>query len=388
MPLHDLHHYGLSAERGYLSQHEIDAIALPEMFDEIEDAAAMLPALISTGRLRHWLHALPIPDVPAFLETASEEQINVAMVRYSFLVQAYVWGESAAPGALPANLAIPYVALCDAMGLEPVMNYAAYVLDNWFLIDKSGPIALGNIAMDQHFAGGQDESWFVLVHVAIEAEAGRALALGVDLVRAADAGDATAVEAMLIEMNQVWDRINAIFDRMIERCDPYVYFNRVRPYINGWKNNPALPDGLIYEGVAKFGGKPRALRGQTGSQSSIVPAMDALYQVEHTNDELREFLAELHHYRPLKHRAFIEDMQAASHLREFARGQHSSLKDAFNACVEQVARFRTRHLEYAASYINKQASTEAGNDPDVGTGGTPFMKYLKKHRDENRAQTI
>jgi indoleamine 2,3-dioxygenase len=116
--------------------------------------------------------------------------------------------------------------------------------------------------------------------------------------------------------------------------------------------------------------------------------MDALFQVVHTNDELREFLTELHQYRPRTHRAFIEDLQASSRLRDFAVGQSQSLKDAFNACVEQVARFRTRHLEYAASYINKQASSGAGNDPDVGTGGTPFMKYLKKHRDENRAQTI
>lgn len=102
---------------------------------------------------------------------------------------------------------------------------------------------------------------------------------------------------------------------------------------------------------------------------------------------MREFLADLHQYRPRTHRLFIEDLQVSSHLREFAVGQSQSLKDVFNACVEQVARFRTRHLEYAASYINKQASSGAGN-PDVGTGGTPFMKYLKKHRDENRAQTI
>ncbi|MBY0305851.1 MAG: indoleamine 2,3-dioxygenase [Sphingomonas sp.] len=386
--MHDLGHFGLARDRGFLSAVEIDDVLLPDDFAEVEDAAAILSGLVTTGRVRHWLNALPLPDIDAFLASADEAAIGVAMVRYSFLVQAYVWGEPTPPEKLPANLAIPFVALSDAIGFPPVMNYAGYVLDNWFRLDKSGPIALDNLVMDQHFAGGQDENWFVLIHVAIEAVAGRALALGVDLVRASDAGDAAQVEALLIEMNSVWDEINAIFDRMVEKCDPYIYFNRVRPYINGWKNNPAMPDGLIYEGVARFGGKPQPFRGQTGSQSSIVPTMDALFQVTHTQDELRDFLAELHHYRPRKHRAFIEEMQAASHLRDFAKGQPQSLKDAFNACVEQVARFRSRHLEYAAAYINKQASHAAGNDPDVGTGGTPFMKYLKKHRDENRAQII
>jgi indoleamine 2,3-dioxygenase len=386
--MHDLSHYGLSGDRGYLSQTEIDSVELPDDWMPVEDAAASLSALTTTGRVRHWLEMLPIPNMEAFFAKASEPEIAVAMVRYSFLVQAYVWGEADPPAHLPANLSIPFVAIADRMGLEPVLNYAGYVLDNWYRIDKSGPIALENVAMDQNFLGGQDENWFVLVHVAIEAVAGRALELAVHLTRAADAGDAAAVEAMLVEMNGVWDRINAVFDRMPERCDPYVYFNRVRPYIHGWKNNPAMPDGLIYEGIQRYGGKPYPLRGQTGSQSSIVPAMDALFQVEHTNDQLREFLNELHAYRPVKHRAFIEDMQRASRLRAFARTQPQSLKDAFNACVEQVARFRTRHLEYAASYINKQAGGAAGNDTDVGTGGTPFMKYLKKHRDENRAQTI
>jgi indoleamine 2,3-dioxygenase len=89
------------------------------------------------------------------------------------------------------------------------------------------------------------------------------------------------------------------------------------------------------------------------------------------------------------HRRFIEDLAAQPTLRAFVAGSGSdSLKAAFNACVEQAARFRSRHLEYAASYINKQAGSIAGNDPDVGTGGTPFMRYLRKHRDENRAQTV
>ncbi|MEO6218163.1 MAG: indoleamine 2,3-dioxygenase [Sphingomonas sp.] len=388
MTLHGLAHYGLSGERGYLSQAEIDEIALPADFIQVESAAARLSGLVTTGRIRHWLKDLPVPDMDRFLGAASDPQISLAMVRYAFLVQAHIWGEPTPPQALPANLAVPFVALADRIGVPPVMNYADYILDNWCRLDRSGPIAIGNVMQVQRFAGGLDEEWFVQIHVAIEATAGRALELAVELVRASDAGDAAAVEAMLIEMEGVWERIIAIFDRMVEKCDPYIYYNRIRLYINGWKNNAAMPEGLIYEGVAKFGGKPQEFRGPTGSQSSIVPTMDALFQVSHENDELRDLLVELHHYRPRRHRAFIEDLQAASYLRDFAVQQGPDLKRAFNACVEQVARFRTRHLEYAANYINKQASSGIGNDPDIGTGGTPFMKYLKKHRDANRAQTI
>lgn len=383
-----LEDFGLSAERGYLSTYEIDDITLPDGFDEMLDAAAQLSDIITSGRTRHWLKQVGHPDVAGFLASASDEQVRTAMVHYSFLVQAYVWGEAEAPTVLPANLAIPMCAIADHLGLAPLLPYTGYVLDNWYRLDKSAPITLDNIAMYQNFLGGQDENWFVLVHVAIEAEAGRALQLATELVDAAAQHDAAKVEALLSEMNGVWDRMNAHFDRMPERCDPYIYYQRVRPYIHGWKNNPAMPDGLIYEGVAKYDGKPQSFRGQTGSQSSIVPAMDGLFQVVHESDPLREFLDELHQYRPPRHRAFIEAVRDASSLRDFAKTQNQSVKDAFNACVEQVARFRTRHLEYAASYINKQASSGAGNDTDVGTGGTPFMKYLKKHRDENRSQTI
>jgi indoleamine 2,3-dioxygenase len=383
-----LEDFGLSAARGYLSSYEIDDINLPDGFDEMLDAAAQLSDIITTGRTRHWLKQVGHPDMAGFLASATDEQVRTAMVHYSFLVQTYVWGEPDAPTSLPANLAIPMSAIGDHLGLPPLLPYSGYVLDNWYRLDKSAPIGLDNIGMFQNFLGGQDENWFVLVHVAIEAEAGRALELATQLVDAAAREDATNVEQLLTEMNSVWDAINAHFDRMPERCDPYIYYQRVRPYIHGWKNNPATPNGLVYEGVAKYDGKPQAFRGQTGSQSSIVPAMDGLFQVAHESDPLREFLDELHQYRPPKHRAFIEAVRDASSLRDFARTQNQSLKDAFNACVEQVARFRTRHLEYAASYINKQASSGAGNDTDVGTGGTPFMKYLKKHRDENRAQTI
>ena len=386
----ELKDYGMSRERGFLSHYEIDEIALPALFDEVKAAAGNLSGLMSTGRVRHWLDQLADPGLEDWAREAAEEEVRTAMVHYSFLVQAYVWGEPTPPQHLPANLSRPMVAIADRLGQAPLLPYSAYVLDNWARLDKSGPIALENIYMVQNFLGGDDENWFVMIHVAIEAEAGVLLDNAARLVTVAKAGDAAEAERLLVEMDQAWERIYGHFARMPERCDPYIYFHRVRPYIHGWANNPALEGGgLVYEGVDRFEMKPQAYRGQTGSQSSIVPAMDALFQVGHSDDPLRQFLDELHQYRPVPHRRFIEDLAAQSTLRDFVSASGSqSLKDAFNACLNPSARFRTRHLEYAASYINKQAGSIAGNDPDVGTGGTPFMKYLKKHRDENAAQLV
>ena len=381
--------YDMSASRGFLSHFQIVDVDLPDIFAPVVEAADNLSGLMTTGRVRHWLGQLPALDLAEWAANAPEEQVRVAMVRYSFLVQAYVWGESEAPTALPANLARPIVALAERLDQAPLLPYSGYVLDNWAQLDPAGSIDLDNVYMVQNFLGGADENWFVLIHVAIEAAAAPLLDLACQLIEAAKAEETGRATALLEEMEGHWNAVNAIFDRMPDRCDPYIYYQRVRPYIHGWANNPALPDGLIYEGVEKYDGKGQAFRGQTGSQSSIVPSMDALFQVSHENDPLRTYLDELHAYRPVRHRRFIEDLREQSKLREFAIASGDpALKAAFNASIEQVARFRTRHLEYAASYINKQASNGKGNDTEVGTGGTPFMKYLKKHRDENRAQVI
>lgn len=380
--------YDMSPERGFLCRYNANEVALSDDLKIISAVAMSLPDLLPTRRVRQLLQdRLPLIDLP--LKDMSDAEARMCMVHYSFMVQAYVWGEPAAPKTLPRNLAVPMVALADHLGQQPLLPYSGYVLDNWGLIDPDLPVDLDNIYMIQNFLNGQDENWFVLIHVAIEAMAGAALAKFGPVITASAAGDIAATRTHLEDVAATWTKINAIFDRMPERCDPYIYFERVRPFIHGWKDNPAMPNGIIYEGVDRYGSEGQAFRGQTGSQSSIVPAMDALMGVGHATDPLREYLDQLHIYRPPAHRRFIEDTRAASGLRNFVEqsGNHG-LTQAYNAIIQAMADFRTRHLEYAASYINKQNRAASGNDIDVGTGGTPFMRYLKKHRDETSARLI
>ena len=381
--------YDMSKERGYLCRFNAEEIELSGELGHISEVAMRLPQILPTGQVRHLLkQSLPETNLKDALASCSDAQARRLMVHYSFMVQAYVWGEPDAPAVLSRCLAVPMVAIADHLGQQPLLSYSSYVLDNWGRFDTSGAIDLDNIYMLQHFLGGQDEAWFVLVHVAIEAQAGAALALMGPIVEAIDNDDLGGVREHLEEMASIWAKINAIFDRMPERCDPYVYFERVRPYIHGWRDNPALPHGIIYEGT-RFGDEAQAFRGQTGSQSSIVPAMDALLGIGHAADPLKVYLDQLHIYRPTDHRRFIDDVRAQSRLRGFVeKAGHKGLAAAYNSNVQAISDFRTRHLEYAASYINKQGKSTAGNDTDVGTGGTPFMKYLKKHRDETKANLI
>jgi indoleamine 2,3-dioxygenase len=237
--------------------------------------------------------------------------------------------------------------------------------------------------------GGQDEDWFILIHVEIEALAAQALHAALPALAAAHARDGAALSAQLERVASALEGMLATLRRMPEGCDPYIYFHRVRPFIHGWKNHPALPAGVTYEGVTELSG-PQLLRGETGAQSGIVPVLDALLGVAHAPDPLRAYLDEMRAYMPPGHRAFLAHVEAAGSARDAVRelrGARPELAEIYDACLRWLEAFRSLHLEYAGSYIHAQSGGGA-NPSDVGTGGTPFMRYLAKHRDETARQRV
>ena len=384
----DITQFDVSRDRGFLCKYDPATVEMPAELAPLVEAGRWLPEWMATGVVRHYLKTLPEIDVTSFIESASDAQLRNAMVHYSFIVQAWVWGEKEPNHKIPRNIAVPLCLIADKLGQFPLLPYSAYVLDNFSMFDKSGDPILENIYMHQHFSSGIDESWFKMIHVEIEAEAGQALAAIPDVLEGCETDNAQQVIEGLKEVLAAWHHMYDTMKRMVDYCDPYTYFTRVRPYIHGWQDNPDLPGGVIYEGVEKFKGEIQAFRGQTGSQSSIVPTMDALFGVEHSNDPLRQYLNELHAYRPVLHRKFIEEVAKRSKLRAYVSDSgNTEMTELYNACLDRVRAFRALHLEYAASYINKQNS-HAGNPSDVGTGGTPFMKYLKKHRDESERHLL
>ncbi|MCS6894600.1 MAG: indoleamine 2,3-dioxygenase [Bacteroidia bacterium] len=375
--------YDISSERGFLPSQD-PVRYLPAALSVWDEYAYALPKLLVSGRIRHFLRQMPVLDPTPHLRT--EGEWRRAMQALSYLGHAWVWGESTPSDSLPENIALPWYTVAQRLGRPPVLSYASYALDNWYRLEPEGPVTLDNIALLQNFLGGIDEEWFILIHVAIEAAAVPAIQAIPILVEAYQTQNTTTAEEALSQIAGALERVYAILLRMPEACDPYIYYHRVRPYIHGWKNNPALPNGLRYEGVAAYS-QPQQFRGETGAQSSIIPALDAALGIQHADDPLRAYLREMLEYMPPKHRQFILDIESQKIDRTFF-GRTSALKELYNTCLHWIERFRTKHLEYAAQYIARQHQLSVTNPTEVGTGGTPFMPYLAKHRDETQAHQI
>jgi indoleamine 2,3-dioxygenase len=379
--------YEVDGDRGFLPAPDpLDR--LPNDFSPWEKIGRELPKLLISGTVRRFIKDLPLLDATRL---NVDRERRRAMVILSFLGHAYVWGEKEMVSSIPACLALPWHQLARMLGRPPVLSYASYALDNWRRLHPDRPIELGNIALLQNFLGGQDEEWFVVVHVAIEAQAGPAFAAIIAAQRAVIDDEPEGVEMQLATIARTLEAMHEILLRMPERCDPYVYFRRVRPYIHGWANHPGLPAGMIYEGVEDYRGVAQSFRGETGAQSSIIPALDAALEIAHAEDMLRSYLKEMRDYMPPKHRAFIETVEAGPSVRDYVlrhRALHPRLRDAYNAAVDGIELFRSTHLEYARNYIVKQSQGGKRNPGDVGTGGTPFVPYLKKHRAETGQHRI
>lgn len=384
----DLKPYKVSYERGFLPRCAPNK-RLSSGFDMIECIAEELPSLLaarsfSTSRQRH----RPVLDVSNLPQREQER----AFMLCSFLGSGWVHekhAENIAAQSIPDWIAVPLCELALRLDRPPILAYASYALHNWRIIDPGKPLGLDNMALMQHFLGGLDEEWFTLIHVEMEAKAGPGIMSAVRAQRAVSLGDTAHVKHYLQLLHYSLEDVNATFARMPERCDPYIYYNRVRPWIHGWHNQPLLPNGVVYEGVDRFKGQPQKFRGETGAQSSILPLLDAALGVVHEPDPMMSVhLAEMPMYMPVAHRKLIKAASGWPAMRPYVVA-HPELKDAFNSCIDGIYAFSMMHLKYAAMYIFNQAQKAAGtNQTAVGTGGTPFMPSLQKHAKERLAARV
>ena len=356
-------------ERGFLpAQDPAPAFPAGSSLSMLDELGHDVPSLLEDPHFREYARTLTIPEwSERQLSKDALPYLRLYYVRVGFLASAYI-NQVGQPRAttLPRNLAIPLCHAARLLGRPPILSYDGYALYNWKRFIEDGPIALGNIDTLQNFVHLYDEHWFILVHVAIEAIAARILAAMATCARWIREGSTERVNDELRHIASALEEQVAVLRRLPEKMDPALYHRTFRPYIRFFEN-------VVYEGVSEA---PMNFRGETGAQSSIMPCLVAFMKIPHQPSVLTNHLADMRRFMPREHRAVIEEAEAMPPIREVAHA------DAFNAVLDQMAEFRETHYKWAQEYINRWT------DEPRGTGGTPYMSWLKQLIDETRAYKL
>jgi len=301
-----------------------------------------------------------------------------AMLLLAYIANAYVFcdadGSGKSSGAvqsLPACIAVPWYQVSKQLG-RPMSLSLASVTQNWRLLDETKPVDLENVVGLVNFYELVDEDWFFLVGTIVESK-GQIIHNIVQAQQAVDVDDIKRVTESLLELSENLAEINVILRRMREKCNPAIFYNKLRRFLAGYCS---LPNGLVFEGVEELNGEGQKYVGTSAAQTPLLQIIDAGLQIKHT----QPLLLEMRKYMQTKQVKFIEEVEKNSTIRNYVENNHSDnnaeLVGAVNLCVERVAQFRSYHIQLATSYILSQAKSSV-----QGSGGSSFIPFLKANRD-------
>ncbi len=367
-----LGHYSVDLERGFVPALD-PLIEMPEGYQDVEEVARSLPALIRTGRVRQSIRSISPIDLDGVSTDREQERLFLAL---AVLTNAWVWSDGEVDLTIPAGLAVPVSTLASHLGREPIVSHASMDLQNWRRPFPDEPLSSDNAELLLGFHGGTDETWFFTATLGVELAAAPIIVALHAAVNAAAAGDTELAEQQLVVAADAMPTLTVALERMREWCDPHFFYRRLRPFLAGWPE-----PGVVYEGVSDV---PRVLAGGSAGQSSVVQALDAALGVRH-DGMAGGFLHAMRAYMPPAHRQLVLDLEARSTLRDLAvAGDSPRLSEAFEEAVAALDVFRQRHIRLSVDYIRRPS-----NDLDlVGTGGSDFVELLRDARTDTIAARV
>ncbi|XP_018418761.1 PREDICTED: indoleamine 2,3-dioxygenase 2 [Nanorana parkeri] len=382
----------VSEEHGFILRDPLDK--LPDYYKPWMDIAECLSVLIETKKLRDEVSKMPELGTQ---QLKGHRQQRLARTILSHIVMGYVWqnGESGGVKVLPRALAVPYHQLSHALGLPLIIVHADFVLANWKKKDPLGPLTIENLSTIVSLPGGDSLQGFVLVTLLVEAAAIPAVKAVIQAVKSLESDDKQRLLIALQDLERSINQMSEALHLMYDYVDSDVYYNTIRIYLSGWKDNPNMPEGLIYEGVSE---EPLHFSGGSAGQSTIFHAFDELLGIQHKPNSL-DFLLKMRDYMPPAHRGFIRWVQEAPKLPEYVqRSNDPALLSVFNQCISALTEIRSLHIRIVSKYVNaagirarmktNQAVTEGQEPQERGTGGSQVMSFLKSVRDTCKEGTL
>ncbi|XP_034548992.1 indoleamine 2,3-dioxygenase 1 [Notolabrus celidotus] len=388
--------YHVSEELGFILPDPLEE--LPPYYQPWMDIAFRVPELVHSHELRSLINRMPLLS-SQFLQ--KHRELRLAHLALSTMTMGYVWqeGENDTVEILPKNLAAPYWEVSQRLGLPPILTHADAALANWKKKDPEGPFNMENLELLVSLPGGDSVQGFFLVTVLVELAAVPALRNIPVVINAVKCGDTEALAQALENIGQSIQDMTDKLKLMHVYVEPSVFYGIMRIYLSGWKDNPCMLKGLIYEGVNT---EPMEYSGGSAAQSSLLHCFDELLGIRH-EEKSGAFLTRMRNYMPPAHKQLIHDISLQPSLKSFVQQQDNErLNQTFQNCVTKLLALRNYHINVVSRFItvpaararqlrNKSQNSEAemiSRAPTAleerGTGGSGIMTFLKTVRDQTR----
>ncbi|CAJ1067242.1 indoleamine 2%2C3-dioxygenase 2-like isoform X1 [Xyrichtys novacula] len=381
--LADFDTFNISEELGFLLEEPLTQ--LPDYYRLWMDLASNLNHLIETRKLQDLVHKMPVLSTHLLMD---HRELRLAHLALGFISMGYVWqeGQHAPAEILPKALSWPFWQISRRLGLPPILTYADSVLANWKLKDPSG-----NMDLIFSFPGGESCRGFFIVSQLVEMAASSGITGVLEVMHAMKISDLIGIQKGLTKVTQSLKKMKETFKLMHNHVDPTVFHGKLRIFLSGWRDNPLLPRGLLYEGVSD---EPIFLSGGSAAQSSAIQCFDTLLCIQH-EDETGVFLTRMRDYMPPAHRHLIETLSVGPYLRDFIQSHPSSdLCQAYKSCVSALVDLRNYHLNTVTKYIIVPGNrARAVGCPfrgvcsaldKTGAGGSVLMVLLKTVRNSTQ----
>nr|XP_020450031.1 indoleamine 2,3-dioxygenase 2-like isoform X2 [Monopterus albus] len=371
---------------------------LPPYYQPWMDITWQLPELVHSHKLRAHINKMPLLS-SSFLK--KHKELRLARLALGMMTMGYVWqeGEDNPAEILPRNLSVPYWEVSQRLGLPPILTHNDVVLANWKKKDPEGPFDLENLELLFNFPGGDGGQGFFIVNLLVELAAAPALRSIPTVINGVRCGDTEAVARALEDIGQSIQDMTDTFKLIQMHADPLFFYGVLRIYLSGWRDNPCMPKGLIYEGVQT---EPMQYSGGSAAQSSLLHCFDELLGVKH-DEKSGAFLTRMRGYMLPAHRQLIQDISLQPSLRSFVQ-QHPSeqLNQAFHLCVTKLLALRNYHITAVSRFVTVPAAharrlrnQRQGLEGELinrapialeekGTSGSNIMIFLKTVRDQTK----
>ncbi|XP_013422192.1 indoleamine 2,3-dioxygenase 2 [Lingula anatina] len=384
----NLRYYRISETVGFLLEEPLTE--LPSYFEAWSELGKNVPHYLSQHELRSRVEKMPLLD---YTQLSDYHQYCLAHLLLSFIGAGYVWqeGDKGVVQSVPASLAIPWCGVSDYLGIHPIISHTDFALVNWTKIEPQRPLELCNLQNICRLPGGKHMEWFSLVTVQMEMDFASGIRPLLSAIDSVEHGNDDQLIQALRGLQDTLCKMKKTISRMHDELDADVFYNVIRPYLNGWGGaGSPLPQGLIYEGVSE---QPVQLSGGSAAQSTSMQFIDHVLGIEHKEDHTA-FLKRMRDYMPAPHRQFLQDLSNRPRVKEYVEASdNKELVKEYNLTVEAVKNFRSYHIQLVAKYIVVQSNRVNRNKSyesveKKGTGGQSLMPFLKGIRNTTAAATV